>query len=79
MGYDNRASLGAMETGSRAALPAWIEFMKAAIAQKPTESFPGDLVPSPIPIQDQKVLPEVPVAAMVKPSANPLAATAPSQ
>lgn len=40
MGFDNRQSLGKRETGARAALPIWMEFMRAAIADKPNEAFP---------------------------------------
>ncbi|MEI9969829.1 MAG: hypothetical protein WDM87_14840 [Terracidiphilus sp.] len=32
MGYDSRESLGDKETGAVAALPTWINFMRAAIA-----------------------------------------------
>jgi penicillin-binding protein 1A len=39
IGFDDRQSLGEKETGARAALPMWIEFMKAAIANKPDEAF----------------------------------------
>ena len=43
IGYDNRQSLGEKETGARAALPMWMDFMRAAIANKPNEKFPeGD-------------------------------------
>ena len=42
VGYDNRQTLGEKETGARAALPIWMDFMKAAIADKPDEAFPGD-------------------------------------
>ena len=42
VGYDNEQSLGEKETGAKAALPIWMEFMKAAIADKPDEQFPGD-------------------------------------
>ena len=41
MGYDNRQSLGEKETGAVAALPIWMTFMKAAIAGKDREQFPG--------------------------------------
>ncbi len=41
-GYDNRQSLGDKETGARVALPIWTDFMKAAIADKPDERFPGE-------------------------------------
>jgi penicillin-binding protein 1A len=40
VGYDNRQSLGEKETGARAALPIWMDFMRAAIAGKPDEKFP---------------------------------------
>ncbi len=39
IGFDNRQSLGEKETGARAALPMWIDFMKVAIAGKPNENF----------------------------------------
>ncbi len=42
VGYDSRESLGNKETGAVAALPMWIDFMKAAIAGKEDEQFPGD-------------------------------------
>jgi len=40
IGYDDRKSLGEKETGARAALPMWIDFMKVAIARTPNEAFP---------------------------------------
>jgi penicillin-binding protein 1A len=42
VGYDTRQSLGDKETGARAALPIWMDFMKAADAGKPDERFPGE-------------------------------------
>jgi penicillin-binding protein 1A len=42
IGFDSRESLGEKETGAKAALPIWITFMRAAIAGKPDEQFPGD-------------------------------------
>jgi len=42
VGFDSRESLGNKETGARAALPIWIDFMRAAIAGKDDEQFPGD-------------------------------------
>lgn len=47
VGYDDRKSLGEKETGARAALPIWIDFMRAAIADHPDESFPGQGRPGP--------------------------------
>jgi penicillin-binding protein 1A len=41
VGYDEKKTLGAKETGAQAALPIWIDFMKAAIAEKKDEQFPG--------------------------------------
>lgn len=40
VGYDDGKSLGAAETGASAALPAWIDFMKAAHEHKPGSEFP---------------------------------------
>jgi penicillin-binding protein 1A len=48
VGFDNRESLGDKETGAVAALPIWINFMKAAIAGKDDEQFPGDLDATPL-------------------------------
>ncbi len=39
IGFDDRQSLGVKETGARAALPMWMDFMRAAIANKPDETF----------------------------------------
>jgi penicillin-binding protein 1A len=46
VGYDSRESLGEKETGAAAALPIWINFMKAAIVGKDGEQFPGDEQPA---------------------------------
>lgn len=43
VGYDNRESLGDKETGAKAALPLWMDFMQTAITGKTGEAFPGDL------------------------------------
>jgi penicillin-binding protein 1A len=51
VGYDEKKSLGDKETGSRAALPMWMDFMKAALAGKD----PGRFQPPPL-------LPPTPVA-----------------
>ena len=40
IGFDDRQSLGAKETGAKAALPMWMDFMKAAIDGKDDEQFP---------------------------------------
>ncbi|MCU1272400.1 MAG: Penicillin-binding protein [Acidobacteriaceae bacterium] len=43
VGYDERRSLGSKETGARAALPIWMQFMSAALAGKD----PGQFQPPP--------------------------------
>lgn len=40
VGYDNRQTLGDKEQGAKVALPIWINFMEAAIADRPNEQFP---------------------------------------
>ncbi|MBW1758737.1 MAG: PBP1A family penicillin-binding protein [Deltaproteobacteria bacterium] len=46
VGYDDEQSLGKGETGSRAAAPIWLGFMKKALADKPVRTFqvPEDVV-----------------------------------
>ncbi len=39
VGLDDMASLGKKETGSRAAAPIWVAFMKEAVRDLPTEEF----------------------------------------
>jgi penicillin-binding protein 1A len=39
IGFDDRQTLGEKETGARAALPMWMDFMRVAIANKPNEAF----------------------------------------
>jgi len=39
LGYDDTESLGEGESGSRAALPIWIDFMRSVIAAHPGEQF----------------------------------------
>ena len=47
VGYDEKKSLGAKETGARVALPIWMEFMKSAAAGKdPGEFQAPPLVPT---------------------------------
>jgi penicillin-binding protein 1A len=43
IGYDEKKSLGPKESGARAALPIWMDFMKVALAGKD----PGDFQPMP--------------------------------
>ena len=46
VGYDEKKTLGAKESGARAALPIWIEFMKAAAVGRPAGDFPA--APAPL-------------------------------
>jgi penicillin-binding protein 1A len=39
IGFDNRQTLGDKETGAKAALPMWMDFMKVAVADRPGEQF----------------------------------------
>ena len=39
VGYDTPKSLGRIETGSKAALPIWIDFMGAALADRPDGAY----------------------------------------
>ncbi|MGE5172950.1 MAG: penicillin-binding protein 1A [Betaproteobacteria bacterium] len=41
VGYDDQESIGQKETGARAALPIWLDFMKKAHAERPAEDFPA--------------------------------------
>src|SRR6266542_1831738 len=41
VGYDEKKTLGDKETGAQAALPIWMDFMRAAIAGKKDEKFPA--------------------------------------
>ncbi len=61
IGFDDRQSLGEKETGAKAALPMWMDFMRAAIANKPNEQFPTAGAPKkvldiPIPQPGDEVL-----------------------
>ncbi|HEY4047751.1 MAG TPA: PBP1A family penicillin-binding protein [Acidobacteriaceae bacterium] len=72
VGYDDREALGDKETGGHAALPIWMEYMKAVIADRPEERFPGDKSPTPTVAEARRTLPPLPQAAMAKPAPNPL-------
>jgi penicillin-binding protein 1A len=39
VGFDNNDPLGPQETGGRAAIPIWLEFMQAAVKNMPTRDF----------------------------------------
>jgi penicillin-binding protein 1A len=50
VGYDEKKTLGAKETGAVAALPIWMDFMKVALAGKDAGEFqaPPELPPNPL-------------------------------
>ncbi len=67
IGFDNRQTLGEKETGAKAALPMWMDFMRAAIANKPNETFPEGNAPMkelevPLTPPDSPVVKEIPKA-----------------
>ena len=92
IGFDDRQSLGEKETGARAALPMWMDFMRAAIANKPNEAFatagaPKKTLDVPVskaddaakPLQQkapEDVDPDVPGGDGVTPAAAPTAPVA---
>ena len=45
IGFDTHESLGPKETGAKAALPIWMDFMTAAIQGKDDEQFPSENAP----------------------------------
>ena len=59
IGYDEKKFLGAKETGSRAALPIWMDFMKVALAGKDPGDFqaPPETVPAPHPVDTPDTAP----------------------
>ncbi len=72
IGFDDRQTLGEKETGARAALPMWMDFMRVAIANKPDEQFAAAGAP-------KKTLdvPLIRAGNVVSPSQAPVAAPAP--
>jgi penicillin-binding protein 1A len=67
IGFDDRQSLGNKETGAKAALPMWMDFMRAAIAGKPNETFPEGNAPMkqlevPLTPPDSPVVKQIPKA-----------------
>ncbi|HWY58452.1 MAG TPA: PBP1A family penicillin-binding protein [Terriglobales bacterium] len=59
VGYDEKKSLGAKESGARAALPIWMEFMKVALAGKDPGEFQPvpDLPPRPVHVDTMDTAP----------------------
>jgi len=76
VGFDSRESLGEKETGARAALPIWMNFMREAIKGKDDEHFLGDAEPLPAAATKTDVA-QSPGSATVKPLTKPAAASAP--
>jgi penicillin-binding protein 1A len=70
VGNDSRESLGEKETGARAALPIWIDFMKVAIVGKDDEKFPSDLHAMPEDVKAAEVVARAPIPTKV-PAASP--------
>jgi penicillin-binding protein 1A len=60
VGYDGQKSIGAGETGAKAALPIWVSFMKEAVKPYPPSDF---------------VVPDGVIFAQIDPSTGKLAAT----
>jgi len=48
VGYDEKKPLGPGETGAQAALPIWMDFMKAYIARRGREKIPTFVAPGNI-------------------------------
>jgi penicillin-binding protein 1A len=79
VGYDSRQSLGDKETGSRAALPIWMNVMRVAIQGKDNEKFLADqngnaqpqaASPSPAPSANPQPPAKSGAASANKPAAN---------
>jgi penicillin-binding protein 1A len=81
VGYDSRESLGDKETGARAALPIWMDWMRAAIVGKDDERFLGDDAASPmlrasttLPAKPQSIIkPALPVSPPARVAPQPAA------
>jgi penicillin-binding protein 1A len=74
VGFDNRQSLGKRETGARAALPIWVQFMKVALANRPNEAFSTPNAPQrqiQVPVE-----PDAEAGPAVTPAATPVPAPA---
>jgi penicillin-binding protein 1A len=55
IGYDEKKSLGEKETGARAALPIWMQFMNVALAGKEPGDFPAAPAPGNTGVAQKKV------------------------
>ena len=82
MGFDDKQiSLGKAETGARAALPIWLEFMQSALASMPEVEF-ANVVPLEQEARDHKVNVDTPDTAPTEdepgaPRARPVPPAAP--
>jgi penicillin-binding protein 1A len=94
IGFDNRQSLGDKETGAKAALPMWMDFMKVALADRPNEEFsrvgapkktlavplPAAGVTQPAPVKPRDdAAPELDDDKTPEPPSSPTAAPTPVQ
>ena len=59
LGFDEKRSLGAKESGGHAALPLWIDFMKAALQGKDPGQFPAAPVAPATPLPPKIDTPDV--------------------
>ncbi len=79
VGYDDRESLGDKESGAKAALPIWIDFMRTAVALHPGEQFAITKAPAPKPLQTLRAAasqtnppqPVKPATQVVSPAPSP--------
>ncbi len=90
IGFDDRQTLGKGEQGAKAALPMWIDFMRAAIEGKDDETFPSAGAPKKVlavkaadaedaePKTPKLEEPADPDGAVVGDSARPVAPVAPT-
>ena len=78
VGYDNNQSLGEKETGARAALPIWMNVMRAAIAGKDNEKFLSDQ-PNDTMLQASVKPPAKPATSTIAKAAAPPAAGSPAR
>jgi penicillin-binding protein 1A len=63
MGFDEKKSLGGKETGARAALPVWMDFMKTALAGHDAGQFQLPAAPPPTAVAQKLDTPDTAPAA----------------
>ena len=73
VGYDEKKTLGPKETGSQAALPIWINFMRTALQGRDNENFVPPTVEVPTPELGTKFANSTPTAPALP--ANPVPAS----